>query len=173
MQAKGGKVLTTPFLCSGGVGNGQQLAAALAMGADGVNLGTVLCATRESNWPESFKQRVVQSDERSTVLMFRRLHNTARVFKNAVATEVQQIEEEKGSNIQFSDIMQLVSGKRGREAELKGDPDGGIWSAGQVVGLINDVPTVDALISLLVADAENTIRQRLVSLLSDPIVAHL
>jgi nitronate monooxygenase len=84
-------VLRVPFLCSGGVGDGRQLAAALALGADGVNCGTRFCATRECNWPVSFKQRMVAASEADTVLMFRTLHNTARVFRNAVAAEVEQV----------------------------------------------------------------------------------
>ena len=98
--------------------------------------------------------------------MLRRLHNTARVFKNAVSSEVQEIENEKGKDIEFGDIMHLVMGKRGREAESKNDPDGGIWSAGQVVGLITDIPTVETLITRLVTDAENCISQRLLSFLA-------
>jgi nitronate monooxygenase len=158
LQAKGGQVLTTPYICSGGVGTGKQLVAALAMGAEGVNVGTALCVTQESNWPLSFKQRVVDADERSTVLMFRKLHNTARVFKNAVASEVHQIEEAKGNDIQFTDVMHLVMGKRGREAEARGDADGGIWSAGQVCGLINDIPTVQQFVDRMVADGEAAVR---------------
>merc|ERR1711907_38643 len=136
LQAKGARVLKAPFVCSGGVGDGKQIAAALALGADGVNCGTRFCATQECNWPESFKRRIVEADERQTVLMFRQLHNTARVFKNAVAAEVEEIEKEKGVNIGFQDVMHLVAGNRGRQAEQDGDADGGIWTAGQVVGLI-------------------------------------
>ena len=104
---------------------GKQLAAALALGADGVNCGTRFCATVECNWPESFKQKMIAADERSTVLMFRQLHNTARVFKNAVAAEVEEIEHAKGADLEFSDVAHLVMGVRGREAEAKGDADGG------------------------------------------------
>jgi len=142
LQAKGAKVLTKPYLCSGGVGNGIQLAAALALGADGVNCGTRFCATQECNWPESFKQKMVQADERSTVLMFRSLHNTARVFGNAVAMEVSRIEQDKGKELEFGDIAHLVMGVRGRKAEQEGDADGGIWSAGQSIGVIDDVSVV-------------------------------
>ena len=161
LQAKGAKMLTAPYICSGGVANGRQLAAALALGAEGVNCGTRFCASAEGNWPDSFKRRVVDADERSTVLMFRALHNTARVFRNDVAKEVESIEAAKGLDLEFGDIMPLVMGKRGREAEAKGDADGGIWSAGQSVGLIDDCPTCDVIIRRMVAEAEMIIRGRL------------
>ena len=166
LQAKGAKVLTKPYICSGGVGNGVQLAAALALGADGVNCGTRFCATQECNWPESFKQRMVESDERSTVLMFRTLHNTARVFGNAVAKEVERIEKDKGKDLKFEDVAHLVMGVRGRKAENDGDPDGGIWSAGQVVGLIDDYPTCQEVVDRMVSEAEDCIRTRLQSMIS-------
>jgi len=125
-----------PFVCSGGVGDGRQLAAALALGADGVNCGTRLCATQECNWPSSFKERMVAASEGDTVLMFRTLHNTARVFKNKVAAEVDAIQRAKGEALKFEDVATLVSGARGRKAEAENDSDGGIWSAGQVNTLI-------------------------------------
>eukprot|EP00457_Paulinella_chromatophora_P004745 gb/GEZN01004758.1/.p1 GENE.gb/GEZN01004758.1/~~gb/GEZN01004758.1/.p1 ORF type:complete len:347 (+),score=51.32 gb/GEZN01004758.1/:95-1042(+) len=168
LQARGRLTLTTPYICSGGVADGAQLAASLALGAEGVNLGTRICATKECNWPDSFKQRMVQADERQTVLMFRTLHNTARVFKNAVATQVKEIEREKGKDLEFKDIAELVMGKRGREAEARGDPDGGIWSAGQSVGLIQDIPTVAELLARMVDEAEQIIKSRLVSLVTAP-----
>ena len=161
LQAKGARVLTKPYLCSGGVADGRQLAAALALGADGVNCGTRFCATRECNWPESFKRKVLAADERQTVLMFRRLHNTARVFRNETAKQVEAIENEKGKDLQFGDIIHLVNGKRGRAAEARGDADGGIWTAGQVVGLIDDIPTCAEVMARMMREAEETIRGRL------------
>ena len=166
LQAKGAKVLTKPYICSGGVGDGIQLAAALALGADGVNCGTRFCATQECNWPESFKQRMVEADERSTVMMFRALRNTSRVFANAVALEVSRIEKEKGANLQFEDVAHLVMGVRGRKAEKEGDADGGIWSAGQVVGLIDDYPTCQEVVDRMMHEAEDCIRSRLTSMLT-------
>jgi nitronate monooxygenase len=166
LQAKGAKVLTTPFVCSGGVGDGRQLAAALALGADGVNCGTRFCATRECNWPDAFKARMVAAAETDTVLMFRRLHNTARVFRNKVASEVEAIEQAKGGAIEFKDVADLVNGPRGRQAEKDNDPDGGIWSAGQVVGLIDDLPSCQELVDRMVADAESTITTRLSGMLT-------
>lgn len=168
LQAKGARVLKTPFICSGGVGDGKQIAAALALGADGVNIGTRFCATRECLWPESFKERMVQASEEDTVLMFRALKNTTRVFANRVARQVEQIEKEKGLQLQFSDVAELVAGKRGREAEKRGDPDGGIWSAGQVVGLIDDYPTVAELMERMMRECQDTIRGRLNGLLVLP-----
>lgn len=161
-------VLTKPYVCSGGVGTGTQLAAALALGADGVNCGTRFCATKECNWPDSFKQRMVKASERDTVLMLRRLNNTCRVFKNKVAAEVEEIESDKGADFDFSDVAHLVNGKRGRAAEKAGDADGGIWSAGQVVGLIDSIPTCAEVIQEMVKEAERTIKSRLVSLLVPP-----
>lgn len=100
--------------------------------------------------------------------MFRRLHNTARVFKNKVASEVQAIENEKGSKLQFKDIQPLVAGDRGRKAEKDNDPDGGIWTAGQVIGLIDDVPTCQQLVNQIISDAETTVQRRLVDLMHKP-----
>eukprot|EP00747_Dinoflagellata_sp_TGD_P186645 gnl/TRDRNA2_/TRDRNA2_43786_c0_seq1.p1 gnl/TRDRNA2_/TRDRNA2_43786_c0~~gnl/TRDRNA2_/TRDRNA2_43786_c0_seq1.p1 ORF type:complete len:354 (-),score=69.84 gnl/TRDRNA2_/TRDRNA2_43786_c0_seq1:77-1015(-) len=164
LQARGAKVLKRPFVCSGGVGDGIQLAAALALGADGVNCGTRFCATQECNWPDAFKKRMQDSDERQTVLMFRSLHNTARVFRNKVSSEVEKVEKEKGQSLTFKDLGHLVAGARGRQAEKDNDPDGGIWSAGQVVGLIQDIPTCQQVVERIVQEAEETIRGRLQSL---------
>ena len=157
LQAKGAKCLSKPYICSGGVANGRQLAAALALGAAGVNCGTAFCCTKEGNWPQSFKERAVAAEETDTVLMFRALHNTARAFRNEVTKQVERIQNEKGASLEFSDIMPLVVGARGREAEARGDPDGGVWSAGQSVGLIDDVVSCEALVQRMVSDAERII----------------
>ena len=165
LQAKGARVLSKPFLCSGGVGDGKQLAAALALGADGVNCGTRFCATQECNWPESFKRRMLEANENDTALVLRRLNNTCRVFRNKVAAEVEEIESEKGTNFDFSDVAHLMNGKRGREAEARQDPDGGIWSAGQVVGLIDSIPTCREVVDDMVNEAVETIQSRLQDML--------
>ncbi|TNE58162.1 MAG: nitronate monooxygenase [Alphaproteobacteria bacterium] len=153
-----------PMLASGGFADGRGLAAALALGADGINMGTRFCVTKEAPIHEAFKQRMVENDERQTKLIFRTLHNTARVMKNAVSDEVVDIERQGGAK--FEDIQHLVAGVRGRKAMQDGDPDGGIWSAGMVQGLIHDIPTVKELIDRIVADAEAIIKQRLDPLLS-------
>jgi len=166
LQAKGAKVLKQPYICSGGVGDGIQLAASLALGAEGVNCGSRFCATKECNWPESFKRRMVQADERASVLMLRALRNTSRVFRNKVSSEVERIEREKGLNFKIGDVAHLVAGKRGRQAEIDDDADGGIWSAGQVVGLIHDIPTCQELVERMVKEAEDCIKSRLASLVT-------
>lgn len=161
LQAKGARVLRSPYICSGGVGDGKQIAAALALGADGVNVGTRFCATEECNWPRTFKERMLAATEEDTVLLLRALQNTTRVFANDVAKEVESIEREKGQQLKFTDVAHLMVGKRGRAAEKAGDPDGGIWSAGQVVGLITDIPTVAQVMQRMIQECENTIRGRL------------
>jgi NADH:quinone reductase (non-electrogenic) len=161
LQAKGARVLQTPYVCSGGVGDGKQIAAALALGADGVNCGTRFCATQECVWPKSFKDRMIESTEEDTVLMFRNLKNTTRVFANQVAKQVERIEAQKGQDLKFEHLAHLVAGKRGRAAEKAGDADGGIWTAGQVIGLIDDIPTVAELMHRMMTECEETIRGRL------------
>ena len=108
---------------------------------------------------------MIEANENDTVLLFRNLHNTARVFGNEVAKKAKAIEQEKGKDIQFTDVMDLVAGKRGREAEKNDDKDGGIWSAGQTVGLIHDIPTCQELIDRLVAQSAQSV-QRLSSLIT-------
>ena len=153
-----------PMLASGGFADGRGLVAALALGADGINMGTRFCVTQEAQIAESFKQRMVENDERATNLIFRTMHNTARVMKNAVSDEVVKIERAGGA--EFKDIQHLVAGKRGVEAMENGDTDGGIWSAGMVQGLIDDVPTVKQLVDRIVAEAEEIIDHRLQSMVA-------
>jgi nitronate monooxygenase len=148
-----------PMIASGGFGDARGLVAALALGADGVNMGTRFCATVEAPIHENFKQAMVANDERATDLIFRTLHNTARVARNAISQQVVAIERAGGAK--FEDVAQLVKGARGREGLESGDVDHGVWTAGMVQGLIHDVPTVKDLIDRIVAEAETIIRQRL------------
>lgn len=153
-----------PMIASGGFGDARGLVAALALGADGVNMGTRFCATREAPIHENFKQQMVANDERATDLIFRTLHNTARVARNAVSQQVVAIERAGGAK--FEDVADLVKGVRGREGLESGDTDHGIWSAGMVQGLIHDVPTVKELVDRIIAEAETLIRQRLAGMLA-------
>lgn len=147
-----------PLIASGGFADERGLVAALALGAEGVNMGTRFLATKEAPIHERIKQQIVENDERSTDLIFRTLHNTARVARNAVSQEV-IAKEKEGAKIE--DIAHLVSGQRGKVVYEEGDPDYGIWSAGMVQGLIHDIPTVAELISRIVAGAEDIIQKRL------------
>jgi nitronate monooxygenase len=148
-----------PLIASGGFGDGRGLVAALALGAEAINMGTRFMATQEAPIHENIKQRLVEADERQTALIFRTMHNTARVFKNAVADEVTAIERKGGAKIE--DIAHLVSGERGRDAMSKGDTEGGIWSAGMVAGLIHDIPTCRELVERIVAEASQILAKRL------------
>ena len=110
---------------------------------------------------------MTEATENDTVLLFRKLHNTARVFGNEVAKKAKLVEEEKGKDIQFSDIAELVAGKRGREAEKNNDKDGGIWSAGQTVGLIHDTPTCQQLMDRLMQQVLDSLN-RINSIITPP-----
>ncbi len=147
-----------PLLASGGFGDGRGLAAALALGADGINMGTRFTATVEAPIHQAFKDAMVATDERGTVLIFRSYRNTARVAKNEVSQAVMAAERE---GKEFAEVANLVKGVRGREGLQTGDTNHGIWSAGMIQGLIHDIPTCHDLVTRIVADAENIIRQRL------------
>lgn len=153
-----------PMLASGGFGDGRGLVAALALGADGINMGTRFCATKEAPIHENFKQQMVANDERGTDLIFRTLHNTARVAKNVISQQVVEIERRGGAK--FEDVKDLVAGVRGREALQTGDTDAGIWSAGMIQGLIHDIPSVEELVHRIVSEAEEIIRGRLEGMLT-------
>lgn len=157
--------LKIPYLASGGLGDGRGLAAALSMGADGINMGTRFMVTKEAPIHENVKQRMVEGSELDTELIFRSLRNTARVFKNSIAEQVVEIESRPGDT-QFEDIQPLVSGVKGRALFEDGDLDGGIWSAGMIVGLIDDIPSCDELISRMVDEAESIITERLAQMVS-------
>jgi nitronate monooxygenase len=151
--------LTVPIIGSGGIADARGLVAALALGCDGVNMGTRFMATKEAPIHQKVKEAIVANDERSTNLIFRTLHNTARVVKNAVSDEVVAIE--RRGNAKFEDIENLVSGTRGAIVLDKGDIGAGIWTAGQSQGLIHDIPSCADLVARIVREAEAIIRNRL------------
>ncbi len=156
--------LKIPFVASGGIGNADQLAAALALGADGVNMGTRFIATVEAPVHQNVKDAIVAADERDTRLIMRGLRNTERVLNNAAVEKIVAIEEEKGADLQITDIMDLVGGVYPKVMQ-EGDMDIGAWSTGMVVGLIHDIPTCKELVERMVNGAEETIRGRLASFL--------
>jgi NADH:quinone reductase (non-electrogenic) len=133
------------------------MAAALALGADGINMGTRFCATVEAPIHENIKRALVRASESDTQLIFRKLRNTARIFVNAVAKEVAEIEARAEGHV-FEDLRPLVSGERGRRALESGELDAGLVWAGQVVGLIDDIPTVAELIERIVRECEQRLR---------------
>lgn len=156
--------LNVPFIASGGVATGSQIAAALALGADGVNLGTRVCITQECSWPDAYKQRALESTELDTVIINRKLGDPTRFYRNKPLVEAAKIEE-ASTKFNIQDIFHLIAGKRGRQAEKDGDPEAGAWSAGQSVGLINDIPTVNELIQNLMHETYDTFESRLTKML--------
>lgn len=146
--------IEVPLIASGGFADGRGLVAALALGADGINMGTRFLATQEAPLHERVKRRLLAADERDTALIFRTMRNTARVARNAVSEQVIEIERAGGA---FEDVRELVSGQRGRRVYEEGDPDLGIWVAGVAQGLIHDIPTVRELVERIVGDAERLI----------------
>ncbi|MCI4643186.1 MAG: nitronate monooxygenase family protein [Hyphomonadaceae bacterium] len=154
--------VSIPMIASGGFGDGRGLVAALALGAEGVNMGTRFMCTVESPIHHSVKEQIVANDERATDLILRTLHNTSRVARNAISQQVVAIEQAGGAT--FEDVRDLVAGSRGRLVYEEGDPEFGIWSAGQVQGLIHDIPTVGDLVARMVREAEAIISDRLTAM---------
>jgi NAD(P)H-dependent flavin oxidoreductase YrpB (nitropropane dioxygenase family) len=151
-----------PMLASGGFGDGRGLVAALALGADGINMGTRFCATLEAQIHPNIKQAYIDNDERGTNLIFRSLKNTARVGKSDVSDEVVRRLAVPGAT--FKDVQVLVAGEAGREMLKDGDLSKGIFWAGMIQGLIHDTPSCKELIDRIIAEAEAIIDQRFSSL---------
>ncbi|WP_017981608.1 NAD(P)H-dependent flavin oxidoreductase [Amycolatopsis methanolica] len=154
--------ITIPMIASGGFGDARGLVAALALGADGINMGTRFLATAEAPVHDNVKRQLVANTERDSELIFRPLRNTARVASNSVSREVVGILDRGGK---FEDVRDLVAGARGRKVFEEGDLDLGIWSAGMVQGIITDVPTVAELIERIVTEARELIAGRLAGVL--------
>lgn len=153
------------MIASGGFADARGLVAALALGADGINMGTRFMATKESPIHQLIKEKIVANDERETELIFRTMRNTSRVAKNAISSKVVAMEKE---GAKFEDIRELVAGARGKMVYATGDSDEGIWSAGQVQGLIQDIPSCAELVSRIVREAEAIIRGRLEEMIVHP-----
>jgi NAD(P)H-dependent flavin oxidoreductase YrpB (nitropropane dioxygenase family) len=167
--AKAARELSIPFVASGGCADGKQLAAAIAMGAEGMNMGTRFMATVEAPIHHNIKQALVDADEHSTTLIMRTMKNTERVYKNKAAIDVLQIEKENPGD--FSKIGHLMKGENYRKTfQETGDIEDGVWSAGTVMGLIDSVVTCQELCESIVSEAEQVIKSRLansVTLVSD------
>lgn len=156
--------VSLPVIASGGFADGRGLVAALSLGAEAINMGTRFMATAESPVHVNVKRRIVEADERSTDLLYRKFRNTARVARNAVSQQIRAIEQEPSST--FADIADLASGARARKAVYEdGDPDGGVWTVGQAQGLVHDIPTCAELVGRIVGEARELITRRLRSVL--------
>jgi nitronate monooxygenase len=143
-----------PVVASGGIADGYQMAACLAMGAEGINMGTRFMTTREAPIHDNIKAALIKGGERDTNLILRTMHNTSRVFKNAVSDEVVAMEKNGAT---FEEVRHLVVGTRGKAAMKSGEIDGGIVAAGMVIGLINDIPTCQELIERIVRECRQAL----------------
>jgi NAD(P)H-dependent flavin oxidoreductase YrpB (nitropropane dioxygenase family) len=160
LQPIAARKLDIPYVTSGGVGDGKQLAASLAMGAEGINMGTRFMATAEAPIHPGIKQALLEGDENSTDLVMRSLKNTERVYKNRVTEEVKAIEAEFPGDIKK--IYHLVKGENYKVSfQETGDAESSVWSCGPVMGLIDSVPTCEELLTGMVAEAESIIKGRL------------
>ncbi len=157
--------LKIPFVASGGMADGRSLVAALALGADGMNMGTRFIATQEAPVHSNVKQAIVAASELDTRLVMRPLRNTERVLHNAATDRLLAKEAALGAKLKFDDIMEEVAGVYPRIMQL-GEMEAGVWSCGMVAGLIHDIPSVKELIDRIMLEANDIIRQRLGSMLA-------
>jgi nitronate monooxygenase len=156
--------LTIPFVASGGMADARSLVAALALGADGINMGTRFIATKEAPVHENVKQAIVHASETDTRLVMRPLRNTERVLNNAAARKLLEKEASLGSSLKFEDIMEEVVGVYPRIMQ-QGDMESGVWSCGMVAGLVHDIPTCKELLDRIMAEARQIIENRLTAML--------
>ena len=156
--------LKIPFVASGGMSDARSLVASIAMGAEGMNMGTRFMATKDAPIHENVKQAILNASELDTRLVMRPLRNTERVLNNKGVEKILQKEKELGAHLKFEDIIKEVSGVYPK-IMLDGDMDAGAWSCGMVAGLIHDIPTVKELINRIMEEAEVLIKQRLASIL--------
>ena len=155
--------LKIPVIASGGFGDGRGLVAALALGAEAINMGTRFMCTTEAPVHDKIKQAIVDQGEHDTCLILRSLRNSSRVYKNALALSVLEMEK---SGATIAEIGPKVAGVKGRGVYEGGDVEGGIWTVGQVQGLIHDIPSCEVLVARIIQEAEHIIRERLVRLCS-------
>jgi nitronate monooxygenase len=157
--------LKIPFVASGGMSDARSLVASIAMGAEGMNMGTRFMATKDAPIHDNVKQAILNASELDTRLVMRPLRNTERVLNNKSVEKILQKEKELGAHLKFEDIIKEVSGVYPK-IMLDGDMDVGAWSCGMVAGLIHDIPTVKELIDRIMEEAEVLITQRLKGLLN-------
>ena len=152
--------IDVPIIASGGMADGRSLVAALALGAEGVKIGTRFCATQEAKIHQNVKEQIVANTERDTILVGRSLRNTSRVARNAVSEQVFEIQRDTTKT--FAEVQELMAGARGRENVLRdGNMDGGIWTTGQSQALIHDIPTCAELVHNIMAQANEILAKRM------------
>lgn len=156
--------LTIPFVASGGMADARSLVASLAMGAEGMNMGTRFIATQEAPVHDNVKQAIVAASELDTRLVMRSLRNTERVLNNSAAEKLLAKEKALGDKLKFEDIKDEVAGVYPR-VMIEGDMDTGVWSCGMVAGLINDIPSCKQLIDSIMSEADSLIQARLAGML--------
>jgi len=159
--------LKIPFVASGGMADGRSLVASLALGADGINMGTRFIATKEAPVHENVKQAIVAATELDTRLVMRPLKNTERVLNNPAVQRLIEKEAALGKNIRFEDVIEEVAGVYPK-IMVNGDTDAGAWSCGMVAGLIHDIPTCKELVSRILSEAETLIQKRLMGMTGEP-----
>jgi nitronate monooxygenase len=158
------QALKIPVVASGGIADGRGLVAALALGCEGINMGSRILVTQEAPIHDEIKQKFVHMDENQTRLIFRSYRNTARVYRNSIADQVAEIEARGG---EFAEVHSLVSGGNQDKAWQTGDIDAGMVTVGMCGGLINDIPSCQQLVQTIVSDAEQIVTGRLVSVVAN------
>ena len=157
--------LKIPFVASGGMADARSLVAALAMGADGMNMGTRFMVTKVAPCHENVKQAIINASELDTRLVMRPIRNTERVLNNSAVERLLEKEKDLGSKIKIEDIMDEVAGVYPK-VMLDGEMESGAWSCGMVAGLINDIPSCKELIEGIMAETESLIKKRLEGMLT-------
>lgn len=152
--------LEIPFVASGGMADGRSLIAAMALGAEGMNMGTRFIATEDAPVHQNVKEAIVNASELDTRLIMRSLTNTERVLNNSAVERLMEKEKALGENLTFADIVDEVAGVYPKIMH-EGTMEAGAWSCGMVAGLVNDIPTVEELINRIMSEANNIIDQKL------------
>ena len=152
--------LEIPFVASGGMADARSLVAAMALGAEGMNMGTRFIATKDAPVHQNVKEAIVNASELDTRLIMRSLTNTERVLNNPAVESLMAKEKALGDDLTFEDIVDEVACVYPK-VMMEGEPEAGAWSCGMVAGLVNDIPTVEELINTIMKEAEEIIASKL------------
>ena len=152
--------LEIPFVASGGMADARSLVAAMALGAEGMNMGTRFIATKDAPVHQNVKEAIVNASELDTRLIMRSLTNTERVLNNPAVESLMAKEKALGDDLTFEDIVDEVAGVYPK-VMMEGEPEAGAWSCGMVAGLVNEIPTVEELKNTIMKEAEEIIASKL------------